>query len=95
MVLDNVYVLSRKVHGNETTCETKLFIELRSQSKSQNRRTILTELQSRSRAVCVLISVAEPHHLYAPPAPGKNFDTAPAAPALAPTLLYSKAKFLK
>jgi hypothetical protein len=33
-------------------------------------------------------SVAEPHHFYA--APGKNFDPAPA-----PTLLYSKAKFLK
>jgi hypothetical protein len=37
------------------------------------------------------ISVAEPHHSYA----GKNFDAAPAAPAPAPTLLYSKAKFLK
>jgi hypothetical protein len=33
-------------------------------------------------------SVAEPHHFYA--APGENFDAAPA-----PTLLYSKAKFLK
>jgi hypothetical protein len=32
--------------------------------------------------------VAVPHHFYA--APGKNFDAAPA-----PTLLYSKAKFLK
>jgi hypothetical protein len=30
---------------------------------------------------------------YAAPAPGKNFDAAPAAPA--PTLLYIKAKFLK
>jgi hypothetical protein len=40
----------------------------------------------------LLSSVAEPHHLYAAPAPGKNFD---AAPAPAPTLLYSKAKFLK
>jgi hypothetical protein len=39
-------------------------------------------------------SVAEPHHFYAAPAPGKNFDAAP-APAPAPTLLYSKAKFLK
>jgi hypothetical protein len=38
-------------------------------------------------------SIAEPHHLYAAPAPGKNFDAAPAAPA--PTLLYSKAKILK
>jgi hypothetical protein len=35
-------------------------------------------------------SVAEPHHFYAAPAPGENFDAAPA-----PTLLYSKAKFLK
>jgi hypothetical protein len=32
-------------------------------------------------------SVAEPHHLYAAPAPSKNFDAAPA-----PTLLLSKAK---
>jgi hypothetical protein len=37
-------------------------------------------------------SVAEPHHFYAAPAPGENFD---AALAPAPTLLYSKAKFLK
>jgi hypothetical protein len=43
------------------------------------------------------ISVAEPHHFYAAPAlaPGINFDAAPAAPAPAPTLLYSKAKILK
>jgi hypothetical protein len=42
-------------------------------------------------------SVAEPHHFYAAPAPGKNFDAAPAplAPAPAPTLFYCKAKFLK
>jgi hypothetical protein len=40
-------------------------------------------------------SVAEPHHFYAAPAPGKNFDGAPAPAAPAPTLLYSKAKFLK
>jgi hypothetical protein len=41
-------------------------------------------------------SVAEPHHFYAAPTPGKNFDAAPApAPAPAPTLLNSKAKFLK
>jgi hypothetical protein len=38
-------------------------------------------------------SVAEPHHFYAAPAPGENFNAAPAAPA--PTLLYTKAKFLK
>jgi hypothetical protein len=38
-------------------------------------------------------SVAEPHHFYATPAPGINFDAAQAAPA--PTLLYSKTKFLK
>jgi hypothetical protein len=37
-----------------------------------------------------LHSVAEPHHFYAAPAPGKNLDAAPA-----PTLLYSKAKILK
>jgi hypothetical protein len=45
----------------------------------------------------VLNSVAEPHHFYAAPAPGKNFDAAPdpAFPASAPTLLYSKANFLK
>jgi hypothetical protein len=50
---------------------------------------------------CITISVAEPHHFYADPAPapapGEIFDAAPAAtaPAPAPTLLYSKAKFLK
>jgi hypothetical protein len=38
----------------------------------------------------VIPSVAEPHHFYATPAPGKNLDAAPAH-----TLLYSKAKFLK
>jgi hypothetical protein len=53
-------------------------------------------------SIYLLFNVAEPHHFYvAPaPAPGKNFDAAPApaAPAPAapdPTLLYSKAKFLK
>jgi hypothetical protein len=40
-------------------------------------------------------SVAEPHHFYAAPAPGKNFDAAPAAPAPTSTLLYSKTKFFK
>jgi hypothetical protein len=40
-------------------------------------------------------SVAEPHYFYAAPAPGKNFDAAPAPVALAPTLPYSKAKILK
>jgi hypothetical protein len=40
------------------------------------------------RSLCT--SVAEPHHFYAAPAPGKNFDAAPA-----PTLLHSKTKFLK
>jgi hypothetical protein len=38
----------------------------------------------------ILYSVAEPHHFYAAPAPGKNLDAPPA-----PTLLYSKAKILK
>jgi hypothetical protein len=42
-----------------------------------------------------IISVAEPHHFYAAPAPGKNFYAAPEAPALAPTQLYSKAKFFQ
>jgi hypothetical protein len=32
-------------------------------------------------------SVGEPHHFYAAPAPGENFDAAPATPAPAPTLL--------
>jgi hypothetical protein len=40
--------------------------------------------------VIIFTSVAEPHHFYAAPAPGKNFDAAPT-----PTLLFSKAKFLK
>jgi hypothetical protein len=41
-------------------------------------------------------SVAELHHFYAVPAPGKNFDADPApAPSPSPTLLDRKAKFLK
>jgi hypothetical protein len=40
-------------------------------------------------------SVAEPHQFHVAPAPGKNFDAAPAAPAPAPNLLYSKEKFFK
>jgi hypothetical protein len=54
----------------------------------------LTANQQRKIAMmltCNFTSVAEPHHFYAAPAPGKNFDAAPAAP----TLLNSKAKFLK
>jgi hypothetical protein len=49
------------------------------------------------RLTFLFISVAEPHNFYAAPdpAPGKNFDAAPAAPAPAPTLLYSKKKILK
>jgi hypothetical protein len=49
--------------------------------------------------VTVVTSVAELHHFYAArapdPAPGENFDAAPDPAAPAPTLLYSKAKFLK
>jgi hypothetical protein len=45
-------------------------------------------LSSILQAMDVMISVAELHHFYAAPAPGKNFDVTPAAPA--PTLLYSK-----
>jgi hypothetical protein len=45
-------------------------------------------------AIMIYTSVAEPHHFYAAlapaPAPGENFD---AAPAPASTLLYSKANF--
>jgi hypothetical protein len=43
----------------------------------------------------VTYSVAEPQHFYAVPAPGKNFDAAPAPaiPASAPTLPYSSQTF--
>jgi hypothetical protein len=40
----------------------------------------------------IVSSVAEPHQFYAAPAPGENFD---AAPAPAPTLLYSRSKNFK
>jgi hypothetical protein len=53
-----------------------------------------SHLYSHVRSVRLLASVAELHHFYAAPAPGKNFDAAPAAPAPAPTLLNSKAKNL-
>jgi hypothetical protein len=45
----------------------------------------------------VSVSVAEPLNFYAAPAPapGKNFKADPAPAAPAPTLLYSKTKFLK
>jgi hypothetical protein len=36
------------------------------------------------------MGVAEPHHFYAAPAPGENFDA-----ASAPTLLYIKTKHFK
>jgi hypothetical protein len=51
------------------------------------------QIRYRIKKNYLISSVAEPHHFYAAPAPGENFDAAPAAPA--PTLLYSKAKFLK
>jgi hypothetical protein len=41
----------------------------------------------------VWTSVAEPHHFYAAPALENNFDAAPVAPA--PTILYSRGKFIK
>jgi hypothetical protein len=53
---------------------------------------------SPSKSTIALSSgVAEPHHFYATPAsaPEKSFDAAPVPAAPAPTLLYSKAKFLK
>jgi hypothetical protein len=48
-----------------------------------------------TQIIKVSTSVAEPHHFYAAPAPGKNFDAALAPAAPASTLLYSKTKFLK
>jgi hypothetical protein len=51
-----------------------------------------SKLREKNNSKSLISSVAEPHHFYAAPAPGKNFDAAPAAPA--PTLLYDKAKFL-
>jgi hypothetical protein len=59
--------------------------------------TYLTAQSTEQRTRIERGSVAEPHHFYAAPALGKNFDAAPApaALALAPTLLYSKTKFLK
>jgi hypothetical protein len=63
---------------------------------SQSRIKFFTQCWNRMKLIrlCTttlyLDSVTEPHHFYAAPAPGTNFDPAPA-----PTLLYSKAKFLK
>jgi hypothetical protein len=47
-------------------------------------------LVERNISNIVFWSIAELHHFFVALAPGKNFDAAPA-----PTLLYSKAKFLK
>jgi hypothetical protein len=51
-----------------------------------------TELYEKDTVVSTSVADAAPD-----PAPGEHFDAAPdpAAPAPAPTLLYSKAKFLK
>jgi hypothetical protein len=43
-----------------------------------------------NRLLSVLTSVVEEYHFYVAPAPGVNFD---AAPAPAPSILYSNAKF--
>jgi hypothetical protein len=51
--------------------------------------TLLTAHSSFGLA-CMTYSVAEPHHFYAAPAPGENFDAAPA-----PTLLYCRSKNFK
>jgi hypothetical protein len=75
---------------------TKLVLESRSRNCCCREDFLLlsTVLQFRIRNVLAhrkwtdICSVAEPHHFYAAPAPGKNFDAAP-------TLLYGKAKFLK
>jgi hypothetical protein len=54
----------------------------------------ISEEKRNCRMSTVFTSVAELHHFYAALAPGENFDAAPAPVAPAPTLLYSKAKFL-
>jgi hypothetical protein len=46
---------------------------------------ILIAAIPRTLLYSICSSVAELHHFYAAPAPGENFDAAPAAPA--PTLL--------
>jgi hypothetical protein len=68
--------------SNFATCQQQVFF-LRQHEKSDF---------GISRLHTIATSVAEPHHFYAAPAPGKNFD---AAPAPAPTLLYLKTKILK
>jgi hypothetical protein len=74
---------------------------LSNRSRQQPANIMYTPLQKLGRYALrkgsfrVITSVAEPHHFYAAPAPGKNFNAASAAPAPALTLLYSKAKFLK
>jgi hypothetical protein len=57
-------------------------------------------MRTKRLTLCVKLnsSVAELHHFYGAPAPGKIFDAAPAqaAPvAPAPTLLYRKATIFK
>jgi hypothetical protein len=56
-------------------------------------RTVQYLFSQKNTQKIILTSVAESHHFYA--APGNNFDVAPDPPAPAPTLLYSKEKFLK
>jgi hypothetical protein len=51
----------------------------------------------KNRGLAQPVPHAEPHPFYAAPAPGENFDAtpAPATPAPALTLLYSKPTLLK
>jgi hypothetical protein len=66
------------------------FQELRALKIKKNKPQAAQEQIISCRLIPLLTSVVEPQYFDA--APGKNFD---AAPALAPTLLYSKANFLK
>jgi hypothetical protein len=87
--------LSTSIPYRSTSCrparmEPQKYMLIRGIVISEN---LTYELREREKeGGWVKISVAEPHHFYAAPVPGKNFD---AAPAPAPTLLYSKAKCLK
>jgi hypothetical protein len=60
-----------------------------------NYEEVLKSLDQTNCCVSEVFSVAEPHHFYAAPAPGKIFYAASAPAAPAPTIMYSKANFLK
>jgi hypothetical protein len=91
---ENTKISARTFAEKFFLTKTKIFTKLLRKQKISRKKTDSSPCDYGSATLLsdVISSVAEPHHYCA--APGKNFD-AGSAPAPAPTLQYSNAKFLK